>query len=144
MIILRNDNLNSSRSKRANSKDSDSDERSNSKSKKSISSESIFTLSKYLKLYVFIEDNDNIVEVSLNAPIKSEDYQLPKNLKKWKNGNLKGAFYLKNTSNTIFTNSYILNLKEDSEVHFEIDTYETIMHNSNIKFKMKQYLNNFS
>ena len=82
--------------------------------------------------FVFIENNDNIVELSLNAPIKSaEDYQLPKNLKKWKHGNLKGAFYLKHTSNSIFTNSYILNLKEDSEVHFEINPYETSMNKSN-------------
>lgn len=84
-----------------------------------------------MSYFYFITKGDAI-EIKLQAPAKIQDvYQQPSNLKKWLTGTIKGAFYLNDKSDHIISNSYVLELREDSKVFFEIEPYVTEMHKCN-------------
>ena len=54
----------------------------------------------------------------------------PSNLRKWNKQQIKGAFYL-NEDGKINTNSYFIELHENSKVFFEIEPQITDLHSSN-------------
>lgn len=79
------------------------------------------------------------MEIKLEAPNKLQQGQEPKNLKKWPSRITKGGVYLNEQNNGVFSNSFVLDLKTQSTVHFTIQTSTNQLHSS----RLKQYLNNY-
>jgi hypothetical protein len=66
--------------------------------------------------------NENLFEIQLPAPSKIlSSFKKPRGLKSWVRDEMQGAFYLSTTSDDIQSQSYLLNLDNDSEVLFEIE-----------------------
>ncbi len=66
--------------------------------------------------------NLNLFEIQLPAPSKIlSSFKKPRGLKSWVRDEMHGAFYLSTASDDIQSQSYLLNLDNDSEVLFEIE-----------------------
>lgn len=77
------------------------------------------------------KSHSKLMEIRLEAASRAGATAAePKNLKKWPCRTVKGGVYLNEQNFGIFSNSYVLDLKKPSTVHFAIQTSTTQLHSS--------------
>lgn len=73
-----------------------------------------------------------LYELKLEASNKAsqKNHTEPKNLKKWAQKTTKGGLYVNEQAKSILSNSFVLDLKAPSMVHFAIQASTTQLHAS--------------